>query len=286
MIEGDCQKILRDIPSKSVDLIVTSPPYAERRKHKYHSIPASEYTGWFLQIGYELKRILKDEGSFFLNLKAHCDSGERELYVYELILDLTKKVGFTFVDEYVWYKSAAPRKKCNRLKDAWEPIWHFSLGKNYINHEAIKVYSKATFVNKRGNTSFNDVTGNIGGYHSIAEQAPGYTDPDNLLYYPTSLLVKDGSFVHPAKFPVELIDFLVRGFCPDGGTVLDPFMGSGITALAALRLGRKCVGIELSHEYCDMTLDRLKQYYEKQIIARDREPEDLFPQKNDPLPPI
>jgi site-specific DNA-methyltransferase (adenine-specific) len=277
LLEGDCRDKLKQIPSQSVDLVFTSPPYAERRKKNYASIPADEYVSWFLPIGYELKRILKPSGSFFLNLKSHCHDGERDLYVYELVIALKKLVRFCFVDEYVWYKSASPRKKGHRLKDSWEPIWHFSLGKNYINHEAIHVRSKSVFLNKRGYTSFNSTTGNIGGYHAIADQGDGYTDPDNLLYYPTSLLVKDSKYNHPAKFPLELADFIVRGFCPPQGTVCDPFIGSGMTALAALRLGCCCYGVELSSEYCKMSQDRINSWVEPEKIHLPAGMNDLYP---------
>lgn len=259
LIEGDCGQRLSGIPNNSIDLIVTSPPYAEQRKGKYEGTPVSEYVNWFLPIAVELKRILKPSGSFFLNLKAHCEKQERSLYVMELVLKLRNEVGFKFVDEYVWYKSAAPRKKTFRLKNSWEPIYHFSLGKNFINHDAIKVESDCTFGNKRGYTTYNETTGNIGGYHDIADQKSGWTDPGNVLYFPTSLLVKD-KFPHPAKFPRELVEFLIKGFCPENGTVCDPFVGSGMTALAALVLKRKCIAVEISSEYCKMVRKRIDTY--------------------------
>ncbi len=256
LLEGDCLLRLVDIPDQSVNLVVTFPPYAEQRKGKYDGVDPERYIEWFVPIANQIKRILSPSGSFFLNIKANCDNGERLLYVYELILALRNKVGFKFIDEYIWYKSASPRRKSYRLKDAWEPIFHFSNGKNYINHDAIKIHSDSTFGEKRGYSSYNDKTGNIGGYHEICKQVPGFTDPDNILYFPTSLLVKD-VFPHPAKFPRELVDFLIRGFCPEGGTVCDPFCGSGTTALAALIRDRKCIAIEKEAKFCDMIKERV-----------------------------
>ena len=273
---ADCSQELRSIESSTVDLILTSPPYAEQRKGKYFSVAPDRYAAWFLPIALELKRVLKPSGSLLLNLKSHCHQQERHLYVYELIVALKKLVGFAFVDEYVWYKSAAPRAKSHRLKDCWEPIWHFSIGKNYINHDAIKVASKYTFLNKRGWTSTNDTTGNIGGYHNIADQGFGFTDPDNLLYFPTSLMVKDAAYGHPAKFPVEMAEFFIRGFCPPGGMVLDPFLGSGTSAFAALKCGMSCIGIELEKEFCDLTLRRIDDYREPPIEKFFRM-HDIFP---------
>lgn len=260
MLHGDCTQRLAEIPSQSVDLIVTSPPYAEQRKGKYEGVPADQYVEWFVPIGRELKRVLKPSGSFMLNIKAHCEDGERSLYVMDLVLALKRTVGFSYVDELVWYKSALPRRKSFRLKNSWEPVYHFSLGKNYINHDAIKVFSKSTFANKRGTASYDKKSGNVGGYHDIADQAPGFTDPDNVLYFPTSLLVKDGAYPHSAKFPRELVEFFVKGFCPPTGTILDPFMGSGTSALASLLHGRKCVGIEMEQKYVEMTWGRVKEF--------------------------
>ncbi len=165
----------------------------------------------------------------------------------------------------MWYKSAAPRKKTYRLKDAWEPVFHFGSGKDkfvnpFIDHEAIAVPSDAVFTKKTGWSGLNKTTGNIGGYHEIAKQTKGLTDPPNILYYPTALLVKDGNYEHPAKFPVEMIEFLVKGFSPKGGTVCDPFVGSGVTALASLLHDRRCIAMELEPKYCEMTKKRVADY--------------------------
>ncbi len=258
LFSGDCLKNLSKIESSSVDLILTSPPYAEKRKTEYASIPEKEYIDWFLPIGFELKRVLKPSGSFMLNLKAHCRKGERSTYVMELVISLNKQVGFKFIDDYVWYKSATPREKTFRLKNSWEPIYHFSLGKNYINHEAIKVKSSATFANKRGSAVYDSITGNIGGFHDIADQQEGWTDPDNTLYFPTALLIKDKMYKHPAKFPIELADFFVKGFSPpDNGVVLDPFAGSGIVAASALKNNRSAIAIEIEQKYCEIIKKRI-----------------------------
>jgi site-specific DNA-methyltransferase (adenine-specific) len=271
LLHGDCAERLKEVKSQSVDLVVTSPPYAEQRKGKYDGVPADQYVEWFCPIGAEIRRILKPTGSFMLNIKAHCDDGERNLYVMDLVLALKRRVGLKFIDEYVWYKSALPRRKTFRLKNAWEPIYHFALDKSFIDHDAIKIFSKSTFANKRGTACYDPKSGNVGGYHHVADQAPGFTDPDNILYFPTSLLVKD-KFPHPAKFPREMVEWLVKGFCPKEGTVLDPFMGSGMTALASLIQKRRCIGIEREEQYVEMTLERLRSYGQPEAsVQPDRE---------------
>jgi len=259
ILQGDAKEKLCEIPDDSIDFIFTSPPYAEQRKGKYEGVPADKYIEWFIPIAKEIKRILKPTGSFLLNIKSHCEKGERSLYVYELIVAIKKEAGLKFVDEYVWYKSKIPMRNSHRLPDAWEPIFHFSKEKNFINHDAIKIRSESTFGSKRGYSCYNEQTGNIGGYHDIADQVSGWTTPDNILYFPTALLVKD-KYKHPAKFPIELAEFLIKAFCPAEGTICDPFCGSGTTALAALKLDRKCIAIEIANKYCKIIKDRIESY--------------------------
>ena len=257
--QGDALDCLRDIPTSSVDMIFTSPPYADRRKKHYNGVKAKDYIKWFLPIGYEIKRILKPTGSFLLNIQSHCEDRERLLYPMKLIIVLSEIVDFKYIDEYCWYKSASPGVCGSRLRPCWEPVYHLANDVPYINQEEIAVHSNSKFINQRGWASLS-VTGNIGGYHDIAEQGEGLTQPDSMLYFPTSLLVKDGGYVHPAKFPYQLALFLVKAFCPPGGTVCDPFAGSGTTALASLIHGCKCHAIDLEQKYCDLIQRRIEEY--------------------------
>lgn len=105
---GDCSEELKKVGDASVDLVVTSPPYAEQRKGKYNSIPMDRYLEWFLPIGKELKRVIRPTGSFFLNIKGHCDHGEWQTYHWDLVKALQSEVGFKYIDEYIWYKSCLP----------------------------------------------------------------------------------------------------------------------------------------------------------------------------------
>lgn len=94
----DCLTGMKKIKSDSIDLVFTSPPYAERRKKIYGGVPENKYFEWFAPIAIEIKRILKPSGSFFLNIKPHTTDGERPLYVFDLVLALKRKIGFLFVD--------------------------------------------------------------------------------------------------------------------------------------------------------------------------------------------
>jgi site-specific DNA-methyltransferase (adenine-specific) len=128
IIHGDCLDVLKTLEDDSIDLIFTSPPYADRRKNTYGGISEDKYVEWFLPISDELYRVLKPTGSFFLNIKPHTNKGERSLYVFDLILSLKRQIGFKFVDELCWTKNAFPGKLKGRFKNGFEPVYHFTKG--------------------------------------------------------------------------------------------------------------------------------------------------------------
>lgn len=120
IILGDCLDILQSIPSNIVDLIVTSPPYADSRKNTYGGVHPDKYVEWFLPISQELKRVLKEDGTFILNIKERVVNSERHTYVLELILEM-KKQGWLWTEEFMWHKrNCFPGKWSNRFRDAWE----------------------------------------------------------------------------------------------------------------------------------------------------------------------
>lgn len=129
LLLGDCRDLLSTIPDDSVDLIVTSPPYADQRKHTYGGVKPDEYVKWFLPIAAELKRVLKPRGSFSLNIKERMVAGERHTYVLELIIEMRKQ-GWLWKEEYIWHKkNCYPGKWPNRFRDAWERCLHLLSGK-------------------------------------------------------------------------------------------------------------------------------------------------------------
>lgn len=130
LFPGDCTTELKTFPSAIFDLVVTSPPYADNRKKTYQGFPISQYVSLFLPIAAELKRVLKPEGSFVLNIKERAVDGERQTYVIELILAL-KRQGWLWTEEYIWCKSNCyPGKWPNRFRDSWERCLHFTKQKN------------------------------------------------------------------------------------------------------------------------------------------------------------
>ena len=128
---ADCREVLPQISNESIDLIVTSPPYADSRKKSYGGIHPDRYVDWFLPISEQLLRVLKPEGSFVLNIKEKVVKGERHTYVIELILAM-KKQGWLWTEEYCWHKkNCYPGKWSNRFRDAWERCLHFTKQKHF-----------------------------------------------------------------------------------------------------------------------------------------------------------
>lgn len=274
---GDCRVILKDInkfPDNSIDLIVTSPPYADKRKRFYDSIHPDKYVEWFIPISKELYRVIKDDGSFVLNIKEHTRNGERDTYVLNLILAL-KKQGWYWVEEYCWYKkNSFPGRWPNRFRDAWERCLHFSKNKK------VKMYQDAVKVpiGNWANRRFKSMTEKDYVRHISKTNGTLGRNVSNWLHrkkvFPHNVIVfEEEHYVtnviefatvcynkkHSAAFPLELPTWFIRLFTKKGDIVLDPFLGSGTTAYAALMLDRKYIGIEINKKFIKDALITLKE---------------------------
>src|SRR3989339_1585382 len=137
---GDSKNVLQTIDDDCIDLIVTSPPYADRRKNTYGGIAPEKYVEWVLPISAELLRVLKPTGTFILNIKEKADKGERNAYVLELILALRKQ-GWIWTEEFIWHKkNCYPGKWPNRFRDAWERLLQFNKTRDFKMYQnAVKV---------------------------------------------------------------------------------------------------------------------------------------------------
>jgi site-specific DNA-methyltransferase (adenine-specific) len=131
LIFGDSAKELKKLADSSVDLIVTSPPYADQRKDTYGGIHPNKYVEWFLPISKELLRVLKPDGTFVLNIKEKVVNGERSTYVMELIIEMRKQ-GWLWTEEFIWHKkNSFPGKWPNRFRDSWERLIQFNKSKTF-----------------------------------------------------------------------------------------------------------------------------------------------------------
>lgn len=252
---GDCLEVMRGLPSECVDLIVTSPPYADARAHTYGGVSPDEYVAWFLERGVEMRRILKPTGSFVLNIKEKAVDGQRHTYVLKLILALKEQAGFRWVEEYIWHKTTcAPGKWKYRFRDAWERILHFSKTKDFkMNQEAVKVpigdWTKARLRNMNDNDRSRQESSTRSG---VGRRIAAWEGKDKV--YPSNVLYKPPvchNTGHSAAYPEWLPEFFIQLFTDEGDTVLDPFLGSGTTCRVAQQLQRNSIGIEINKDYIE-----------------------------------
>ena len=257
---GDCLNVLSQMPSDSVDLVITSPPYADSRKGTYGGIHPDEYVAWFLPIAGELKRVIKPNGTFILNIKEKAVDGERHTYVLELILELRKQ-GWLWTEEYIWHKkNCAPGKWPNRFRDAWERCLQFNKQKKFkMNQDEVMVptgdWAKTRLkkLSENDQTRFDSQVGSGFGKNIANWVGRDKAYPTNVLHLATEC----GNKNHSAAFPKDLPAWFIKLFTDVNDVVLDPFVGSGTTCLAAYELDRHYLGIEKKEEYFQVALSNL-----------------------------
>jgi site-specific DNA-methyltransferase (adenine-specific)/site-specific DNA-methyltransferase (cytosine-N4-specific) len=248
------------VPDNSVDLIVTSPPYVDSRKNTYGGIHPDKYVEWFLPRAHEFYRVLKPTGTFVLNIKERVVAGERHTYVLELILALRGQ-GWLWTEEYIWHKrNSYPGKWPNRFRDAWERCLQFNREKQFkMYQEAVMVptgdWAKSRLKNLSATDKRRDDSRVGSGFDKNISNWVGrdMAYPSNVLHMATESSNKN----HSAVFPVGLPVWFIKLFTAEDDIVLDPFMGSGTTAVAAKRMKRKFIGIDISQEYCSLAEERL-----------------------------
>jgi len=259
---GDCREKLRDFPENSVDLIVTSPPYADQRRNTYGGIPIKEYVQWFLPISKELLRVLKPTGTFILNIKEKVVNGERSTYVLELILEM-KKQGWLWTEEFIWHKkNCYPGKWPNRFRDAWERLLQFNKSKHFnMYQESVMIPTGNWAKTRLKHLSETDLRrDNSKVMSGFGKNISNWVGRD--LAYPTNVLhmaTECGNKSHSAAFPASLPEWFINLFTREGDTVLDPFMGSGTTNLCALKMNRNSIGIEILPEYVQQVKSLIKE---------------------------
>ncbi|MGH7226662.1 MAG: DNA-methyltransferase, partial [Gemmataceae bacterium] len=243
--EGDALDVLRKLPSNSVSLVLTSPPFALRRRKAYGNVEPSEYVEWFWPFAAEIHRVLNDDGSFVFELGGAWNRGRgtRSLYQYELILRLCKL--FHLAQEFYWYnpsKMPTPAEwvtiRRTRVKDAVNPLWWLSKtdSPNSDNRRVLRPYSRSMRRLLRDGYQ----TAKRPSQHDISphfRRDNGGAIPPNLLQVPNTRS-SDAYFrrcraaglpIHPARFPSPVPEFFVRFLTEPGQLVLDPFAGSNMT---------------------------------------------------------
>jgi site-specific DNA-methyltransferase (cytosine-N4-specific) len=248
-----------------VELVLTSPPFALRRRKAYGNVEPSEYVEWFWPFAVEIHRVLTDEGSFVFELGGAWERGRgtRSLYQYELILRLSKL--FHLAQEFYWYnpsKMPTPAEwvtiRRTRVKDAVNPIWWLSKthSPRADNRRVLRPYSRSMrrLLRDGYQTAKRPSQHDIGPHF---RRDNGGAIPPNLLQVPNTRSSDEyfrrcraaGLPIHPARFPAPVPEFFIRFLTEPGELVLDPFAGSNMTGHVAEQLERRWLSIEISPDY-------------------------------------
>lgn len=263
--QGDALEVLRTLRADSVALVMTSPPFALRRQKAYGNVTAAEYVDWFFPFGEEIHRVLRQDGSFVMDLGGAWNpgSGTRSLFPYELILRLSKL--FFLAQDFYWYNPSrlpTPAEwvtiRRTRVKDAVNTLWWLSktVEPQADNRRVLKPYSKSMkrLLRDGYQPAMRPSQHDIGPHF---QKDNGGAIPPNLLtvpntrsYDPYILKCREaGLTIHPARYPPELPDFFIRFLTQPGQLVVDPFAGSNMTGQVAETLERRWLSIEINAEY-------------------------------------
>jgi DNA modification methylase len=263
---GDALDLLKLLPPRSVDAIITSPPYALHFKKSYGNPHAAEYVDWFIRFAKEFRRVLRPKGSLVIEIGGAWNRGEptRSIYHFELLVTLVNQVGFYLAEEFFWFNRArmpGPAEWVNvrriRVKDAVTPIWWLSPSPwpSANNRRVLKGYSDEMLrLLKNGYNEGKRPSGHVA---KKFEKDNGGAIPPNLIEVAHTssndgyqqYCRERGLPAHPARFPRQVPDFFVKFLTRPGALILDPFSGSNMTGHVAEKLGRRWLAFEQEGEY-------------------------------------
>jgi DNA modification methylase len=262
---GESGQWLPVLPEGSVDLWFTSPPYADARA--YSRIHPDRYVEWFLPFGKSMLAATRRTGWLVVNIKNRVAKsgplrGQRHPYVYQLVLALQQQ-GWRWLETYIWSKpNAVPGRYGPRAKDSFEYLYTFARGPEpYFDLDAVRVPYRTgseEIERRRLDTLGRRDTEAGFGRDRTKTYLRGGADPGNVVSVPQTYNQHRGAGGHPAAMPEGLAEFFIKACSPPGGVVLDPFAGSGTTAVAARRLGRRPGGLEIHEDYVAAARARLR----------------------------
>lgn len=292
---GDSRQLLGKVPDASVNLVFTSPPYALHFQKEYGNVEKAEYVDWFLPFAKEVFRVLRDDGSFVLNIGGSYNPGTptRSLYHFRLLIQLVDRIGFHLAQECFWYNPAKMPMPAEwvtvrriRVKDSVEYVWWLSKTPwpKANNLRVLKEYSPDMMrLNRNGvkptvrpsghviRSSFDKIE--AGGSippnlteAALSDSAEGLLT-ESLLKFGnnasndeyTKRCKELGLKVHPARFPAALPEFFMRLLTEEGDLVVDPFAGSNTTGVVADHLRRRWIAMERVREYLEASKVRFEQ---------------------------
>ncbi|KJU83565.1 DNA modification methylase [Candidatus Magnetobacterium bavaricum] len=288
-IVGDSIELLRKLHDDSVDLVITSPPFALQRQKEYGNREQNEYVNWLLLFTQEVKRVLKNTGSFVLDLGGAYQKGRpiRSLYNYRILIRMCDEQGWHLAEEFFWFNPAklpSPiewvNKRKIRVKDAVNTIWWLSKTdfpkanvKNVLTpySERMKklIENSASFYTPKKRPSGHDISSgfgldNGGAIPSNMLQIPNTESNSQYLRYCAIMKVKG----HPARFPAKLPEFFIKFLTDPNELVVDIFAGSNTTGAVAEQLNRKWLAFEINNAYLAESVFRFLPHGYPEVIEQ------------------
>lgn len=276
---GDSLELLKSLPTSSVNLVVTSPPYALHFKKEYGNEHKDKYVDWFLPFAKEILRVLTDDGSFVLNIGGSYNKGTptRSIYHFKLLVALVEEVGFHLAQECFWYNPAkmpVPAEWVTvrriRVRDSVEYVWWLSKTPHpkASNLKVLKEYSEDMIrLNRNGVRGTTRPSGHVirksfdkidaGGSIPSNVTESEFDIPETMMKMGnnaandsyTRRCKEAGMKIHPARFPSTLPKFFIKLLTDPSDIVVDPFAGSLTTGAVAEELDRRWITGEAIEEY-------------------------------------
>lgn len=275
IIEGNCFELLDTLPESSIDLVVTSPPYADIKSYGKNVNEVSvfhvdNYVDWIMPIFNKVFRVLKPSGSFIFNIDDKCHKKQRHPYIFDMISRVSRESDIMMYDYYIWHKKAAiPSGGKKRLNHMTEFIFHFVKNKNEVkwNMDGVREEYAQTSINRCKTdikTYITDENGIKTGVPKTNKLNEKGKVPSNVFRFNNNQVERGNK--HPAPFNREIPLWFIKALTDEGDIVLDPFMGSGTTAIASIELNRRWIGFELNPEYINIAKDRLTSLDNKKNV--------------------
>lgn len=286
---GDSLKLLAELEDNSVDLVMTSPPFALLRKKTYGNVEEAEYVDWIKPFGIEVLRVLKDTGSFVLDLGGSYRSGvpSRSLYNFRVLLAFCDDIGFHLAEDFYWFNPAklpSPiewvNKRKIRAKDSVNTVWWFSKTEfpkadvrtvlaPYSDRMKKLIEDPEKFYTPKKRPSGHDISAGFG-------KDNGGAIPSNLLSLPNTdsnssylrLCTELGLDRHPARFPPELPSFFIKFLTDPDDLVVDIFGGSNTTGYISECLNRRWLTFEMNHDYLVSSVFRFLEGYGPEAVNK------------------
>jgi DNA modification methylase len=256
IVQGDCLKLIPQLEDESIAAVITSPPYASQRDKFYQGVRQPDYPAWWCTVMETIRPKLKTNGSVLVVIQSHVESGVLSDFVLRTILAV-RESGWIQPEELIWYKPDAPPKgSIYRPRRSFEHVlWFAKTGKPYVDLVAAgRESARVGYVSESKKTDRLGLQRRMGSPSADLEKRKARIR--NVLIAGTS--TNDKNIDHPAIYPRPLANTLLLTFTKPGDTILEPFSGSGTTALCAAAFDRNFIAFDLEQRFVDLGNKRLK----------------------------